>query len=161
MLLDQLTHVREELERLEPLIEAREDDHSAQQLACAVKAARREIASFEADGVDADVGRELLACGRAALERVWLYAEAWGLDWAPRRDSQDTVVLTAREVLAIVHGMPAGASGPPAELAETLQEAQMVGRHSTVPAPPPFDPERETGDFSAFADDLEDDDDEP
>jgi hypothetical protein len=145
-MLAQLTHIRNILDRLDLLLEEC-DDESADQLRCAIKACSRNLAAIESDLRDDESdARDLIETGVSLIERVKLYAahtdrSKWFEVDTPAPRDDDTIILRTSQILALIQEMPKGASEPPPEVLEAATEAQLIGRHSTVPAPPDTLPE--------------------
>ena len=75
--------------------------------------------------------------------RVRAYARQTERDWytvdtpAPRPDDTETIYLSSDQAFILAHRMPTGATEPPKELREAVDEAQGIGRFETEPSPPP------------------------
>lgn len=137
-----LIGIRGVLDRLELLLEGCHEDDSAGQLLCALKAVSRKIVIAEAGIREVEVeASDLVESGVALIERVKIYADAtehgsWFEVDTPPPSADDTQLLDSTQILALIKGMPKGASEPPQGVLEAALEAQFIDAIVTIPVPP-------------------------
>ena len=103
-------------------------------------ACSRSVAYAETEYRDAELNAQLLLeAGGMIVDQVKDYAREADREWftvqtpPPRHD--DTIV-DSEQLKTIIDSIPAGSLEVPQEVKEALEEAQLIGRHSTIPSPP-------------------------
>lgn len=147
-MLDQVQALQGLVERIVRFLMDRSDEpgvllrHEGRGLLCAAKIIESAMVAGAERESDLDELRSLVERGRALLDKTRRYAGELGLPFlvvpaSPLPGSPETHRFTEVELRALIAGMPPGATEPPPRVAEAALEAQMLGRYSTVPSPPP------------------------
>ncbi|HEY2509499.1 MAG TPA: hypothetical protein VGI39_01465 [Polyangiaceae bacterium] len=154
MLLHQVQSLRGMLDRVVGVLVDRTDEEGetlrgeARSLRCSASQLEAVMAQGAESTADVDELRSILERGRALVERTRRYADQHELPFlvvkTPLVEGEPTQPFTEGEIRALIDNMPPGATSPPPAVAEAAAEAQMIGRYSTIPSPPPPAPLAET-----------------